>query len=172
MMRGAPAPAAPTGMNRTSPISRRPAGPWLEISATTPPAAEVICCTAAPGPSGLPARSAPGDTPVRDARANADDEHRNGCAGQPPPGHRPAAVGITSPADDVGDRPIRHNANLPRAADRRMIDISGTLITLYSGRCRDCSFRKPGSVRLAWDHLPGSPARKPRHGSPVMEAEA
>ena len=78
-------PPALTGMNRTSPISRRPAGPWLEISATTPPAAEVICCTAAPRPSGLPARSAPGDTPVREARAGSS---RCSSRSPPPPRNR------------------------------------------------------------------------------------
>ena len=42
----------------------------------------------------------------------AGDEHRS-RAGKQPPGHRPAAIGITPAADHVGDRPVRHNANVP-----------------------------------------------------------
>ena len=43
----------------------------------------------------------------------AGDEHRRRHAGQQPPGRRSAVTGITTPADDVKDRLIRHNANVP-----------------------------------------------------------
>jgi hypothetical protein len=43
----------------------------------------------------------------------AGDERRRCHAGQQPPGHRSAVIGITTPADNVKDRLIRHNANVP-----------------------------------------------------------
>ena len=43
----------------------------------------------------------------------AGDEHRRRHAGQQPPGRRPAVIGITTPADDVKGRLIRHNVNVP-----------------------------------------------------------
>ena len=69
MMRGAPVPDALTGTKMTSPMSGRPAEPWLKISATIPPAAEVICCTAGSEPSGSPAAAAPSSTVVSEAGA-------------------------------------------------------------------------------------------------------
>ena len=43
----------------------------------------------------------------------ACDERRRRHAGQQPPWHRSAVIGITTPADDVKGRLIRHNANVP-----------------------------------------------------------
>ena len=62
MMRGVPAPDALTGTNTTSPISGRPAAPWLRTSATTPATAEMICCTAGSEPSGSCASPTAGTT--------------------------------------------------------------------------------------------------------------